>query len=252
MILDRRRRNPAGPATDLAAYSATWRTPSSTCGPTRSSVSRRSPPPTARGSNGTAPTWSNNPARSRSIFDIAIGQRQAAHLISHGYQALATAVPVDQRERPFAHARAARANERARRNGNTVLPTLHIELGRERPLLMVENLPDLHVGIAAYHDNVALAVLGAAHQVGRRIPEDLGIIGIDNCLIAQIAVPSLTTLDFDLEYGARQLLRLVGTHEYEPFASREAESRLRIVDRESTARARADLSVRPDASPDKS
>jgi DNA-binding LacI/PurR family transcriptional regulator len=169
-------------------------------------------------------------------LDVAIGQRQAAHLISRGYRAIATAVPVEQRERPFAHARAAGANEWGLRNDIAVLPTIHIELGRERPLQIVEGLPDIPVGIAAYNDNVALAIAGAAHQVGRRIPQDLGIIGVDNSLVAQIAVPSLTTVDFDLEYSARQMLRLIRGHEYEPFAAEEVEARLRIVDGESTAR----------------
>lgn len=171
-------------------------------------------------------------------LDIAIGQRQAAHLASRGYEAIATALPIDARERPFAHPRAAGANDWALRHDIPVLPAIHIRLGVEHPLEAIKNLPNIPVGIAAYNDNVALAILGAAHQVGRRIPDDLGIIGVDNTPIASIAVPTLTTLDFDLDYSAEQMLRVITGEEYEASAVTEVEARLRVVDGLSTARSR--------------
>jgi DNA-binding LacI/PurR family transcriptional regulator len=169
-------------------------------------------------------------------LDVAIGRRQAEHLASRGYQAIATALPLDTRERPFAQPRSAGAHDWALRHDIAVLPAIHVSLGKEHPVEAIQNLPDVPVGIAAYNDNVALSLLGAAHQVGRRIPDDLGIIGVDNTEIASIAFPTLTTLDFDLDYSAEQMLRAISGEELEPTAAAQVEARLRIIDGASTAR----------------
>ena len=168
-------------------------------------------------------------------LDIAIGRRQAEHLASRGYQAIATALPIDARERPFAQPRATGAHDWALRHNVSVLPTIHVDLGKEHPIDAIANLPDVSVGIAAYNDNVALAVLGAAHQTGRRIPQDLGIIGVDNTEVASIAFPTLTTLDFDLDYSAEQMLRAIAGESLEPAAAAEVEARLRVIDGMSTS-----------------
>lgn len=167
--------------------------------------------------------------------DLAIGRRQAEHLAQRHYEAIAAALPVDPRERQFAQPRAAGAHEWALRHGITVLPAIHVELGTHHPVEAVANLPDVPVGIAAYNDNVALAVLGAAHQAGRRIPQDVGIIGVDNTDVAAIAHPTLTTLEFDLDYSAEQMLRAIRGEPMESTAVRQVEARLRVVDGESTS-----------------
>jgi DNA-binding LacI/PurR family transcriptional regulator len=178
------------------------------------------------------------PHAAQEHLDVAIGRRQAEHLASRGYKAIAAALPVDARERPFSQPRAAGAHEWALRHGIPVLPAIHIELGKAHPTQAIADLPDVPVGIAAYNDNVALAVLGAAHQVGRRIPQDVGIIGVDNSPIASIAVPTLTTLDFDLDYSAAQILKMINGQEWEPTALTEVETRLRVVDGASTSLSR--------------
>lgn len=172
-------------------------------------------------------------------LDVAIGQRQAKHLASRGYEAIATALPSDPRERPFAQPRAAGAHEWALRHSIPVFPAIHIELGEEHPIEAIANLPDSPVGIAAYNDNIALAVLGAAHHAGRRIPDHLGIIGVDNSPIAKIAVPTLTSMDFDLDYSAEQMLRAINGGSVESTAAAQVEARLRIVEGMSTSRVTA-------------
>ncbi|MFI8778126.1 LacI family DNA-binding transcriptional regulator [Brachybacterium paraconglomeratum] len=168
-------------------------------------------------------------------LDVAIGRHQAEHLARRGYRAIAAALPVDARERPFAQPRAAGALDWALRHDIAVLPTVHVDLGNHHPLDAIAALPDIPVGVAAYNDNVALAILGAAHQAGRRIPDELGIIGVDNTEVASIAYPTLTTLDFDLDYSAQQMLRAIDGAPLEPMAASQVEARLRVIDGESTS-----------------
>lgn len=168
-------------------------------------------------------------------LNLKIGQRQAQHLASCGYKAMVAALPVDVRERPFAQPRAAGANEWALHHGIAVLPALHLDIGQGHPVQAIADLPNLPIGIAAYNDNVALAVLGAAHQAGRRVPHELGIIGTDNSQVARLTVPTLSTLDFDLEYSAEQLLQAIDGEDWESTAATEVEARLRLVDGGSTS-----------------
>jgi DNA-binding LacI/PurR family transcriptional regulator len=44
------------------------------------------------------------------------------------------------------------------------------------------------------NDMTAVGVLHAAHQLGRKIPEDLSLIGFDDLFLAEIVQPALTTL----------------------------------------------------------
>ncbi len=47
------------------------------------------------------------------------------------------------------------------------------------------------------NDEVAIAVIKAAHEMGRNIPQDLAVIGFDNIALAQYITPSLTTMQVD-------------------------------------------------------
>ncbi len=47
------------------------------------------------------------------------------------------------------------------------------------------------------NDDVAIAVIKAAPSLGRRVPEDLSVIGFDNIVLAQHITPQLTTMRVD-------------------------------------------------------
>ncbi|MDO3014660.1 hypothetical protein A5642_00615 [Mycolicibacterium mucogenicum] len=179
------------------------------------------------------------PAAVQERLDIAIGQRQARHLAARGYRAVAAAVPVDLREQRFSAPRAAGVHDWSLRNGVQLLPTLQIDLASGGAVKAVSSLPpDAVIGIAAYNDEVALAVLGAAQRLGRNVPAELGVIGADNSLIAQLTTPTITTIDFDLEFSARYMVQLIitGQDALEPSAAIEVTSRLRLIAGDSTAR----------------
>ena len=68
------------------------------------------------------------------------------------------------------------------------------------------------------------------------MPRDLGIIGVDNSRIARITAPTLTSIDFDLEFSAASLVNqiVLGKSEIDSSDLVEVERRLRVVARESS------------------
>ncbi len=57
--------------------------------------------------------------------------------------------------------------------------------------------PDLDA-VFASNDQMALGVLKAAHQLGRRVPDDLAVVGFDDVPEAAYYTPSLSTVRHDL------------------------------------------------------
>lgn len=69
--------------------------------------------------------------------------------------------------------------------------------------------PDVQ-GIIYSIDLIAVGGVRAAHDADRQVPQDLGLIGIDNSIYGEICMPKLTTLDNklqDLSEVAASLLR---------------------------------------------
>jgi len=58
---------------------------------------------------------------------------------------------------------------------------------------LLDRQPDLDA-VFASNDQMALGVLHAAHRLGRRVPEDLAVVGVDNTAEASHFWPSLTTV----------------------------------------------------------
>lgn len=52
---------------------------------------------------------------------------------------------------------------------------------------------DRRIGIFAYNDLCAIQVLHVLRELGKRIPEDAGVVGFDDIFISQHMTPSLTT-----------------------------------------------------------
>ena len=63
--------------------------------------------------------------------------------------------------------------------------------------------------VFAMSDVVAVGVMRAAHELGKKIPEDLSIVGYDGTPIADYLVPRLTTIRQDPQYLAEEGVRLL-------------------------------------------
>lgn len=140
-------------------------------------------------------------------IDHEIGARQARHLIEQGYPSVTVALPQDRRELPFASAREQGALEACAEAGVRTHDTLHLSMQRGSAAEIIRCLPAEPTGIAAYNDDIALAVMAAAHRANRRMPDDIGLVGVDNTLAAGTSSPTLTTIDIDVRSSAHEIVQ---------------------------------------------
>jgi DNA-binding LacI/PurR family transcriptional regulator len=80
--------------------------------------------------------------------------------------------------------------------------------GREAAHQLLSSYPDL-TALFCYNDLVAIGALQACVDLGRRVPEELAIVGFDDILLAGLVTPALTTCRVDryeLGVQAMQLL----------------------------------------------
>ena len=100
-------------------------------------------------------------------------------------------------------------------------------------LLALDHPPDV---VFCFNDLLALGAMRALHEAGRRIPDDVAVIGFDDIEEARFAIPSLTTIAPDKEkigeLAVSFLLgRIDGTRTCPP---ERVEVPFRLVVREST------------------
>ena len=97
------------------------------------------------------------------------------------------------------------------------------------------DLPERPTAIFASNDEMAVAVLQEARARGIRVPEDLSVVGFDDTMVAQIAVPALTTVHQPLEEVGRMAVNLLARIMDEPPAHPiRLEVGTRLVVRDST------------------
>jgi len=63
--------------------------------------------------------------------------------------------------------------------------------------------------ICAFNDEVALAVLAGARQLGLAVPDDLAVIGVDDIPAAALAAPPLTTVAGNIHVTAQDIVDAV-------------------------------------------
>lgn len=97
---------------------------------------------------------------------------------------------------------------------------------------LLERSPDL-TAIFAVSDVMAVGAIRALHDLGRRVPDDISVVGYDGIDISGYTVPRLTTVRQNVaalaERGVDDLLRRMGwscppVHELIPFQMVEGES----------------------------
>ena len=114
--------------------------------------------------------------------------------------------------------------------------------GWTQAMALLHRAPDITAMLVA-NDQMALGALHALHQSGRRVPQDLSVIGYDDTPDSQFFLPALTTVaqDFDL-LGQRAVQHVLAL---EPSQAHFIDELLptALVVRQSTA-ARCDLDER--------
>lgn len=146
------------------------------------------------------------------------GHLAAQHLLDLGHReiGIVSALPLDEgmadREGGFLD----RLEAAGRGVDRTAVPTMYgnhqIEGGRQATIDLLERNPQL-TAIFVLNDLMALGALEAAREVGRRVPEDVSIVGFDDIPFAALANPPLTTVGQPIrqlgEHAADLLLEVI-------------------------------------------
>jgi LacI family transcriptional regulator len=85
---------------------------------------------------------------------------------------------------------------------------------------LLEHHPDL-TAIFAANDHMALGVIKGLRRVGRRIPDDISVIGFDNISFCTIVSPELTTIAQPIIEVGQRVIQLLIMHIHEPTAPPE-------------------------------
>ncbi|WP_349904406.1 LacI family DNA-binding transcriptional regulator [Parafrigoribacterium humi] len=80
--------------------------------------------------------------------------------------------------------------------------------GREAMRQLLEQAPDLDAVFAA-NDAMAAGALDVLKTAGRRVPEDVAVVGFDDASIAQTTVPRLTTMRQPFDRISEEMVRLL-------------------------------------------
>jgi DNA-binding LacI/PurR family transcriptional regulator len=134
---------------------------------------------------------------------------QVRHLAGLGHRSIAFAGSADPRVADLVAHRRERALTTAGELGLPEPPTRDLELTDESAAAAIRAWRDAGVtAIAAYNDDVAAALVGAAIRMGLNIPGDLSVIGLDDTPLAALFEPRLSTIRIDIQGLGRYLAAL--------------------------------------------
>jgi DNA-binding LacI/PurR family transcriptional regulator len=139
-----------------------------------------------------------------------IGLVQAARLAARGCRRLGYAATPDPRVAAFVEGRLSGVREACAALG--LEPPLVVEVGLDEPSGSdaVRTWASAGVdGVAAYNDEVALAVLAGTRAAGVSVPDELALVGVDDIPVAALASPPLTTVWQSLDRQAAYLAECV-------------------------------------------
>jgi DNA-binding LacI/PurR family transcriptional regulator len=149
--------------------------------------------------------------------DDADGLRQAVdHLVSLGHRDI---VHVDGGTAPGAAERRTGYRNAMRRAGlgpHIIRGGLGEDDGAAAAAVVFDQIPDA-TAVTVFNDRSAVGFLNSVRQAGRRVPEDLSVIGYDNSSVARLDHVNLTTIAQDAQRLSalaieRAIIRLDGGH----------------------------------------
>ncbi|MFF2720395.1 LacI family DNA-binding transcriptional regulator [Streptomyces sp. NPDC058011] len=140
----------------------------------------------------------------------AVGMVQTAHLAERGHTRIGYVHACDPTLAPMSDRRGAGAYETARRLGLPQVTERRLPVdGDFTPVLRDWRTDEGITAIAAFNDDIALAVLHAAWTLGVRVPHELAVIGMDDIAQARYACPPLSTIRSSGRPFGEMLARLV-------------------------------------------
>lgn len=145
--------------------------------------------------------------------DNAAGARAAVrHLVAAGRRSLATVTgPLDMSpglDRLSGYADAVRAEEMAAATERVAHGDFTETSGQRAMSLLIEATPELD-GVFIASDLMAIGALRALRESGRRVPDDVAVVGFDDAPLAAYADPPLTTVRQPVERLGQEMVRLL-------------------------------------------
>lgn len=144
------------------------------------------------------------------VNSFAISQKVAHHLIDQGYQKF---LYVGTKNNPIqSDVRYTAFQMELRREGYS-LDKEHIlsyAQNNKSDAKMLANILSEQtepVGVFCYHDLIAEQLYRTCHKLGKRIPEDVGIVGFDDLSISTSLQPTLTTVHYRITTMANTALK---------------------------------------------
>jgi DNA-binding LacI/PurR family transcriptional regulator len=139
------------------------------------------------------------------------GQLGTGHMIRHGRRRIAFLG--DERLPEVSH-RHEGYRDALREAGLKAHPELHVRshFGSEDAYSSMRTLIETGAdfdGVMAASDVIAISAIRALVESGRRVPQDVSVVGFDDILLAEHAHPSLTTVRQELAQGAIKLVETV-------------------------------------------
>ncbi len=159
-----------------------------------------------------------------------------SHLIAHGHQhigivgSLARAYPsIRERRRAYVDA--------LQEHGLTATYFADCHLQREAAFAVTTQLLQQQPQITALfgvNDDMAIAAMRAAQTLGKRVPQDISVIGFDDIDLAHLTVPALTTMQVDKISLGRTAVQTLLNRVQSPESPRmTVELRPRLIERQS-------------------
>ena len=173
------------------------------------------------------------PSKSDSLAYNRGPRLQVEHLAATGHRSIAIASTSDERLSDLATDRAQLARETAADLGIHVVESAAVDV-RSIDEVVDRWMKRGASAVVAYNDDVAALVVGAAVRHGIAVPDQLAVIGHDNTPIAELFVPSLTSINVDTAGLGRYLAALALTAAIgSPAPEAGPETRAVLVRRES-------------------
>lgn len=139
-----------------------------------------------------------------------IGLAQAERLAGRGCRRIGYATTPDPRVAAFAGGRLAGVREACAALGLEPPLVVEVDLSERSGAEAVRAWRSSGVdGVAAYNDEVALAVLAGTRAEGVAVPDGLAVVGVDDIPVAALASPPLTTVWQSLDLQAAYLAECV-------------------------------------------
>lgn len=126
-----------------------------------------------------------------------VGAIQATHLVERGHTRLGYAASAEPLAALLLRGRMAGVRQVCAARGLPEPVVVDVPLYPDAAARAVHRLRDREdpvTGVAAYDDEVAMALLAGAQAVGTRVPEDLAVVGVDDVPLARLAAPPITTV----------------------------------------------------------